>query len=95
VLNAITIHGYPMPILLVADPDAEPPYHLFKGIRGDARHLDPKQPFGHENYTSAYLPRSAGEGNIPGPDASALHEQDATYLLLLDEMREFLSQCNG
>ena len=95
VLEAITTHSYPMPILMVADTEGEPPFPMFKGARADIRYLDPKQPFGHESYTSAYFMRSAAEGRFPVPDADALDDQLDTYLLLLEEMREFLSLCNG
>jgi len=94
-LEAITTHSYPMPILMVADSDAEPPYPLFTGVRGDLRYLDPKQPFGHESYTSAYLMRQAVEGRFALPDRDRLHEQAALYEALLAELLAFLQERTG
>lgn len=90
VLDAITSHRYPMPILMVADTDGEPPFHLFKGVRGDVRYLDPKQPFGHESYTSAYLLRLRGRERFPVPDAEELIEQYTLHAELCLEVLDFL-----
>jgi len=94
-LEALTTHSYPMPILLVADTDGEPPYPMFTGVRGDLRYLDPKQPFGHESYTSAYLMRQAVEGRFALPDRDRLHEQAALYEALLAELLAFLQERTG
>ncbi len=94
-LEALTTHSYPMPILLVADSEGEPPFPLFKGVRGDLRYLDPKQPFGHESYTSAYLMRQALEGRFALPDRDRLHEQAALYEALLAELLAFLQERTG
>ncbi len=94
-LEAITTQSYPMPILLVADTDGEPPYPLFAGVRGDLGYLDPKQPFGHESYTSACLLRVAGDGRFPVPDATELRQQNTVYLALFGEMLDFLRVRSG
>ena len=94
-LEAITTHSYPMPILMVADSEGEPPFPLFKGVRGDLRYLDPKQPFGHESYTSAYLMRQALEGRFALPDRDRLHEPAALYEALLAELLAFLQERTG
>ena len=94
-LEAITTRSYPMPILLVADSDGEPPYPLFAGVRGDLRYLDPKRPFGHESYTSAYLLRVAGDGRFPVPDATELWQQNTVYLALFGEVIDFLRIRSG
>lgn len=90
VLDAITTHRYPMPILMVADTDGEPPFPLFKGVRGDIRYLDPKQTFGHESYTSAYLLRLLGRGRFPVPDEEALLMQNTLHAELAREVLDFL-----
>lgn len=95
VLDAITTHHYPMPILMVADSDGEPPYPLFKGVRSEVRYLDPKRPFGHESYTSAYLMRRAGEGRFALPDGEALRAQADLYAAMLDELLAFLQEQCG
>ena len=94
-LEAITTQRYPMPILLVADTEAEPPFPLFQGVRGDLRYLDPKTPFAHESYTSAYLLRLRGEGLSNVPDAAGMREQEALYEALLDELLTFFQQQMG
>lgn len=94
-LEAITTSSYPMPILMVADTEGEPPYQMFTGVRGDLRYLDPKQPFGHESYTSAYLMRQAVEGRYALPDRDRLHEQAALYEALLAELLAFLQERTG
>ena len=91
VLEAITTHRYPMPIQMVADSDGEPPYPLFQGVRANIRYLDPREPFAHESYTSAYLLRlEAGEW-VHMPDEKLLHEQEDLYRALLDELLAFLN----
>lgn len=102
VLEAITTHRYPMPILMVADTEGEPPFPLFAGVQGDpamagrvVRYLDPKEPFGHESYTSAYLLRRAGEGRFPVPDREALDAQFDLHAALLDELLAFLLEQEG
>ena len=95
VLEAITTHRYPMPILLVADTEGEPPFPMFRGVRGDLRYLDPKQPFGHESFTSAYLLRLAGAGRFALPDREALQEQRELHAALLDELLAFLQAQAG
>jgi len=90
VLEAITTHSYPMSILMVADTDGEPPFPMFADVQGDVRYLDPKEPFGHESYTSAYLLRLAGEGRFALPDADILREQRRMYEALLNELLVFL-----
>lgn len=95
VLEAITKHSYRMPILMVADSDGEPPYPLFKGIRADIRYLDPKEPFDHESYTSAYLLRRAGEGRFNVPDSDALDAQFHLHGSMLDELLAFLQEQVG
>ncbi|MCC7501750.1 MAG: hypothetical protein IT229_04425 [Flavobacteriales bacterium] len=89
-LEAITMHSYSMPILVVADSDGEPPYPMFTGVRGDLRYLDPKRSFGHESYTSAYLLRLHGQGRFPVPDAKDMWMQNAIYVSLFHEMLSFL-----
>lgn len=95
VLDAITTHSYPMPILLVADTDGEPPFAMFKGVRGELHYLDPKQPFTHESYTSAYLMRLAVEGRFALPDVVELRRQDDLYEALLVELLAFLQEHAG
>jgi len=95
VLDAITTHGYPMPILMVADTEGEPPFSMFKGVRGEIRYLDPKLPFGHESYTSAYLMRMAGEGRFVLPDREALRAQADLYAAMLAELLAFLQEQCG
>lgn len=95
VLEAITSHSYPMPILLVADTDGEPPFPMFKGVRGDPRYLDPKQPFAHESYTSAYLMRQDCAGRFALPDAVELHQQAELYEALLEELLAFMQEQAG
>lgn len=95
VLDAITTHRYPMPILMVADTDGEPPFPLFRRVRADIRYLDPKQPFGHESFTSAYLMRQSLEGTFALPDRTALDEQATTYQALLDELLAFAQELAG
>ena len=94
-LEAITTHSYPMPILMVADSDGEPPYPMFTGVRGDLRYLDPKQPFGHESYTSAFLLRLAGDGRFPVPDAPYLLIENMVYVALFGELLDFLRIQSG
>jgi pimeloyl-ACP methyl ester carboxylesterase len=94
-LEALTTHSYPMPILMVADTEGEPPYPMFTGVRGNLRYLDPKQPFGHESYTSAYLMRQAVEGRFALPDRDRLHEQTALHEALLAELLAFLQERTG
>lgn len=95
VLEAITTHSYPMPILMVADTEGEPPFPMFRGVQGDVRYLDPKEPFGHESYTSAYLMRLAGEGRFALPDREAMQRQFDVHAALLDELLAFLQQHAG
>ncbi len=95
VLEAITTHSYPMPILMVADTEGEPPFPLFTGVRGELRYLDPKQPFGHESYTSAYLLRRAGDGRFALPDRDALDAQFDLHAAMLDELLAFLQEQAG
>jgi pimeloyl-ACP methyl ester carboxylesterase len=94
-LEAITTHSYPMPILMVADTEGDPPFPLFTGVRGDLSYLDPKEPFAHEAYTSAYLLRVAGDGRFPVPDATELWQQNTVYLALFGEMLDFLRIRSG
>ena len=95
VLEAITTHSYTMPILLVADTEGEPPFPLFKSVRGDLRYLDPKKPFAQESYTSAYLMRLQGEGRCNVPDAAILREQELVYEALLYELLAFFREQLG
>ena len=95
VLEAITTHSYPMPILMVADTEGTPPFPMFAGVRGDVRFLDPKEPFGHESYTSAYLMRLAGEGRFALPDREVLQMESDLYAALLDELLYFLQEQAG
>lgn len=95
VLEAITTQRYPLPILMVADSEGEPPYPLFKGVRADIRYLDPREPFAHESYTSAYLMRLQTEDRFPVPDAPALRAQSATYMDLFAEVLAFLQEHAG
>ncbi|MCW5898573.1 MAG: hypothetical protein KIT10_04825 [Flavobacteriales bacterium] len=95
VLEAITTHTYPMPILMVADTEGEPPFPLFQGVRGDLRYLDPKEPFAHESYTSAYFIRQAGQGRFNVPDVPLLHEQAKLYEALLAELIAFFQEQAG
>lgn len=95
VLDAITTHRYPIPILMVADTEGEPPFPMFRGVQGDVRFLDPKEPFGHESYTSAYLMRLAGEGRFALPDREVLQMQSDLYAALLDELLVFLQEQAG
>lgn len=95
VLEAITTHSYPMPILMVADTDSEPAFPMFRGVRGDITCLDPREPFAHESYTSAYLMRLAGEGRFALPDREALQGQHDLYMALLDELLAFLQAQGG
>lgn len=94
-LEAITTHSYPMPILLVADTEGEPPFPLFKSVRGDLRYLDPEQPFAHESYTSAYLMRRRGEARFNVPDVASLRDQERVYEALLCELLVFFSEQAG
>ncbi|HMQ76028.1 MAG TPA: hypothetical protein PKE21_08860 [Flavobacteriales bacterium] len=95
VLEAITTQRYPMPVLMVADTEGEPPFPMFRGVQGDVRYLDPKEPFGHESYTSAYLMRLAGEGRFALPDREAMQRQFDVHAALLDELLAFLQQRAG
>jgi pimeloyl-ACP methyl ester carboxylesterase len=89
-LEAITTRNYPMPILMVADTEGEPPFPMFAGVQGDVRYLDPKEDFGHESYTSAYLLRRAGDGRFAIPDREALDAQFDLHAGLLEELLAFL-----
>ncbi|MBK9276365.1 MAG: hypothetical protein IPM49_17745 [Flavobacteriales bacterium] len=95
VLEALTTHSYPMPILMVADTEGEPPFPMFRGVQGDVRYLDPKEPFGHESYTSAYLMRLAEEGRFALPDREAMQRQFELHVALLDELLTFLRELAG
>ncbi|HOY28749.1 MAG TPA: hypothetical protein PLR96_07225 [Flavobacteriales bacterium] len=95
VWEAITTHSYGMPILMVADTDGKPPFPMFQGVRGDIRCLDPKQPFGHESYTSANLLRLMGRGRFTLPDVDELLEQNTVYVALFHEMLIFLREQAG
>lgn len=102
VLEAITTHSYPMPILMVADTEGEPPFPMFKGVRGDPamagqviRYLDHREPFAHESYTSAYLMRMLGVGRFNVPDAEILFGQLAIYEAMLSEILDFLTEQLG
>jgi len=95
VLEAITTYSYPMPILLVADTEGEPPFPMFKDVRGELRYLDPKKSFAHESYTSAYHMRLRGEGRFNMPDAESLREQEVLYEAMLDELLHFLQAQAG
>ncbi len=94
-LEAITSHSYPMPIMMVADTEGEPPFPMFKGVRGDLRYLDPRKPFAHESYTSAYLLRLAGEGRFALPDRDAMQAQFDLHAALLGELLAFLQEQAG
>ena len=95
VLDAITRHRYPMPVLMVADTEDGPPFPMFKCVRAAIRYLDPKEPFDHESYTSASFMRLAGEGRFNVPDADALRAQEAIYQALLEEMLAFFQEQMG
>ena len=95
VLDAITRHRYPAPILMMADTDGAPPFPMFRGVNGDLRYLDPREPFAHESYTSAYFMRQAGEGRFHVPDRELLHQQADLYGLMLDELLAFLQEQAG
>ena len=95
VLDAITTKQYPMPILMVADTEQEPPFPLFRGVRGDLRYLDPKEPFAHESYTCAYLMRRTLEGRFNVPDAERLAKQADIHDALLGEQLVFLQEHAG
>lgn len=95
VLDAITSNRYPMPILMVADTDGEPPFPMFRGVQGDVRYLDPKEPFGHESYTSAFLLRRAGDGRFNVPDAEAMDQQFDLHAAMLQELLAFLQEQAG
>jgi pimeloyl-ACP methyl ester carboxylesterase len=92
VLDAITTQRYPMPILMVADTDGEPPFPMFRHVRADLRYLDPKGSFGHESYTSAYMLRLLGEGWLDLPDAPILREQQVVYRALLSELLAYFQE---
>lgn len=95
VLEAISTQRYAIPILMVADTDGQPPFPMFRGVRASIRYLDPKTPFGHESYTSAYLIRLAGLGRFEVPDHAALSEQAILYEALLEELLGFLQDPSG
>lgn len=95
VLEAITTRAYALPILMVADTEGEPPFPMFHGVQGDVRYLDPKEPFGHESYTSAYLLRRTGKGRFAVPDAEALDQQFDLHAAMLDELLAFLQEQAG
>ncbi|MCU0319211.1 MAG: hypothetical protein MUE88_03950 [Flavobacteriales bacterium] len=95
VLEAITTHSYPMPILMVADTDGRPPFPMFRGVKADIRYLDPKQPFVHESYTSAYLLRRAVVGRFAVPDRHVLDLQFDLHTAMLGELLAFLQQQAG
>lgn len=92
VLDAITTRSYPMPILMVADTEGEPPFPMFRGVRGELHYLDPKRPFAHESYTSAYLMRLEGRERFNVPDSVALQEQEWLHEALLGELLAFLQR---
>lgn len=95
VLEAITTNTYTLPILMVADTDSLPPFPMFRGVRGKVRYLDPKEPFGHESYTSAYLLRRAGEGRFALPDREAMDAQFDLHAAMLKELLAFLQEHAG
>ena len=95
VLQAITTNTYTLPILMVADTDSLPPFPMFRGVRGKVRYLDPKEPFGHESYTSAYLLRRAGEGRFALPDREAMDAQFDLHAAMLKELLAFLQEHAG
>lgn len=95
VLKAITTQRYPMPILMVADTEDGPPFPMFKGVRGELLQLDPKDGFGHESHTSAYLMRLELKDRIPMPDAQLMVRQRAIYQAMLDELLIFLQRRTG
>ena len=80
---------------MVADTDALPPFPMFRGVRGEVRYLDPKEPFGHESYTSAYLLRRAGEGRFALPDREAMDAQFDLHAAMLKELLAFLQEHAG
>lgn len=95
VLEAISTQRYPMPILMVADTEGEPPFAMFSAVRGDVRCLDPREPFAHESYTSAFFMRIAGQGRFPLPDGEELRQQAEIYSALLHELLAFLQEHAG
>lgn len=95
VFEAITTRSYGLPILMVADTEGEPPYQMFRGVRADISYLDPKEPFGHESYTSAYLLRRAVTGQFNVPDADALDAQFDLHAAMLGEVLAFLQEHAG
>ena len=58
-------------------------------MHGELPYLDPKKPFAHESYTSAYLMRLQGEGRFTMPDTAILREQVVVYEALLNELLAF------
>lgn len=64
-------------------------------MRGDLRYLDPKKPFAHESYTSAYLMRLGAEGRFNVSDAASTREQEVVYEALLGGLLYFLQQQAG
>jgi len=71
------------------------PFPQFNGVHGELRYLDPKKPFAHESYTSAYLMRLQGEGRCNVPDAAILREQVVVYEALLYELLAFFREQIG
>lgn len=95
VLEAISTQRYAMPIMMVADTDGKPPFPMFRGVRANIRYLDPRTPFGHESYTSAFLMRLNGAGRFAVPDHTALSGQAMLYDALLLELLAFLQELSG
>ncbi|HNU57028.1 MAG TPA: hypothetical protein PKN30_10590, partial [Flavobacteriales bacterium] len=56
---------------------------------------DPKEPFGHESYTSAFLLRRAGDGRFNVPDAEAMDQQFDLHAAMLQELLAFLQEQAG
>ena len=95
VYEALCTHHYPMPVLAVGDTEGEPPFPMFQRARADITYLDPKEPFGHESYTSAALLRSLKNDRFPQPDSTLMAGQVRIYGELLKAMEAFFTAVRG
>jgi len=85
-------HRYPLPILLFADTEGDGPFDFFGGTSTQGMfHLDPKEPFGHESYTSAYLMRYLVRDRFPQPDTLLMRGQLELYVRHLEAIGSFLN----
>ena len=95
VYEALRTQRYPMPVLAVGDTEGEPPFPMFQRVRADITYLDPREPFGHESYTSAALLRHLVNDRFPQPDSTLMAGQVRIYQELLAAMEAFFKAVRG